>query len=102
MEKKKTVNLQKLLSKFKPYNGFEVDQYYGVSLLRLKKNDKFSIVLVYDFINGNPKTSSGYIVDSLDIALELVRTLEENRKVTYVKEVQHNDNDIFDEIEGWN
>ena len=103
MAKTRILNLDKLLSKFTPYDGFKVDEYYGVSLLRLKKNDRFSIKLVYDFINGNQRPSSSYEVDDLDTALELVRFLEENRKKSHVQKTQHKDDDVFDYVEekGW-
>lgn len=99
----KNFNLQKVLAKFKPYTGFSVEQYYGVSVLRLKKNDKFSIKLVYDFVNGNAKTSNAFIVDDLDTAYSLAQFLETNRINTFVDAVE-DDGDIYDEesnSEGW-
>ncbi len=68
-----------LLKLFSPYSGFKVDEYYGVSMMRLKKNDKYSIQLMYDY---RKLSKNGVLVDNLEQAIDVVRILDKYRMVS--------------------
>ena len=53
----------KLMEKFTPYNDYEVADYFGVSLTRIKKNGYYSIVLIYDYDKRALKSNSLVIPD---------------------------------------
>ena len=60
---------------FRPYSGYEVDDYYGVSLLKKKKGGVYSIKLVHDY-DSNGKFSSAYEVEDLQRAIKIIEILE--------------------------
>jgi len=43
------LNHPKLLKKFTPPEGFKVEDYYGVALMTIKRNNHIQIRLQYDF-----------------------------------------------------
>jgi hypothetical protein len=47
-----------IIKVFEKVEGFDIDDYYGVAIMSIKKNDSFQIRLQYDYekkaINGNP------------------------------------------------
>ena len=63
------------MKKFQPYDEYEVGDYYGVSLTKLKKNGYYSIVLVYDYDRRALKSNS-LIVPTADKALRIYEILD--------------------------
>lgn len=70
---------KELMKFFKPYAGFEVEDYYGVSLLKIKKNGTYSIKLLYDY-DKHALASNPLSTDSLDKALQVYALLDSKAK----------------------
>ncbi len=70
---------QKALKLFIPAKGYELHQYYGVSLIKLKKNNKFSIKLMHGWSESgkNSVMSKEVIVDKFEDAIQLYTLLEQ-------------------------
>lgn len=66
----------KLIGMFQPYDGYEVDKYYGVSMIRTKKESKYRIKLMYDYTNVAKLSVNQIEVDSLDKALKIYEILD--------------------------
>lgn len=64
-----------LMTHLKPYGDYDVSDYYGVSLMKIKKNNKFSIRLIYDY-KKHSLTSSQLEIDDLETAINVYRVLE--------------------------
>lgn len=74
-EKKKW---QRILDRFIPYSGFDVSDYYGVSMIKTKRDNKYRVKLIYDY-ESNAKMSKNQLeITSLSDALEIYRILEIN------------------------
>ena len=68
-----------LMDYYTPFKGFMVKEYYGVSVLKIKKNGYYNIKLVYDYGN-HPMMSNILEVPDLERMLHVVRVLEERSK----------------------
>ena len=68
-----------LMGYFIPYGDYAVKDYYGVSLIKMKKNGKFSIKLIYDYSNTS-KTSNPLEIDDVETALDIYRVLNKFAK----------------------
>ena len=70
------------LKLFDPAKGYAVDNYYGVSIIKLKKNNKYSIKLMYGYSQSgkNSVMSEGVIVDKPEDAIQLYTLLEQFAK----------------------
>ena len=66
---------RKLLEKFSPYSGFEVEDYYGISLIKKKKGGVYSIKLIHDY-QSNAMFSSAYEVEDLQKVIKIIEILE--------------------------
>ena len=58
-------------------DGYKKTKYYGVSLLKLKKNGKYSMKLIYDFKNGNTITSNAIEISDCEKALRIYKLLDD-------------------------
>ena len=67
------------MAHFKPYGDFKVEDYYGTSMMKIKKNGYYSIKLVYDY-SSRALMSNSVETDSLEKALSVIRILEANSK----------------------
>lgn len=93
------VNVKALFAHFTPHEGFELMDYYGISVLQLKKNNKFSIKLIYDFHGGRQRASNALILGSLDEVFAVMQVLYDNRKI--IKEEEQTANIFIKEEENW-
>jgi len=66
---------KKILEEFKPYSGFEVDNYYGVSLIKRKRGGMYSIKLIHDY-DSNAKFSSALEIADFQRAIKYIEILE--------------------------
>jgi hypothetical protein len=69
--------VKKILNQFKPHKDYELEDYYGTSIMRLKRDGQWSIKLLHDYVSGNSKTSSGIKVKTFDDAVEICKILNE-------------------------
>lgn len=67
------------LKLFIPAKGYELHQYYGASLIKLKKNNKFSIKLMHGWSESgkNSVMSKEVIVDKFEDVIQLYTLLEQ-------------------------
>ena len=86
MSKQTKVDVKALFSHFTPYEGYELMDYYGISVLQLKKNSKFSIKLVYDFTGGRQRASNAITLSSLEEVFAVMQVLHDNRKQETIEE----------------
>jgi hypothetical protein len=63
-----------LMNNFVPYGDYDVDNYYGVTMMTIKKTGKISIQLQYDY-SKRAHNSNSMIVDTSEKALEVLRIL---------------------------
>ena len=70
------------LKLFIPAKGHEVHEYYGASLIKLKKNNKYSIKLQHGWSETGKNTimSEGVIVNDFEQAINLLTILEQFSK----------------------
>ncbi len=70
---------KKALKLFIPAKGYELNQYYGVSLIKLKKNNKFSIKLMHGWSESgkNSMMSEAVTVANIEDAIQLYTLLEQ-------------------------
>lgn len=88
----------KLLTKFKPYSTFDVKDYYGVSLIKLKHNGAYSIKLIHDYTSRS-LTSTAYVVEDFTKAMKIISILEWFAKDDHLRpEVDEDDIDL-DELD---
>jgi hypothetical protein len=64
----------RLLGEFTPPKGYDVKDYYGVSMITIKKNGNTSIELQYDY-NKNRVVSSSLVFSDIQQTLEVIRIL---------------------------
>jgi len=67
------------LKLFIPAKGYEVHTYYGASMIKLKKNNKFSIKLMHGWSESgkNSVMSKEVIINKFEDAMQLYTLLEE-------------------------
>ena len=87
---------KKLLNNFTPYNGFEVEDYYGVSLIKLKKGGLYSIRLIHDYTSRGLMSSS-YVVTDFQRALKILSILEWFAKDEMLRAVEDDEETDLDE-----
>ncbi len=68
-----------LLIKFDAPKGYSVDSYYGTAIMKLKKNNKYQIKLLYDY-SKHAQTSNSIYFDTVDGAMRAFVLLEEFSK----------------------
>ena len=73
------LNHPKLLKKFTPPEGFKVEDYYGVALMTIKRNNHIQIRLQYDF-NKKPINGSIYEFKDHNKAFLAFHILQERTK----------------------
>jgi hypothetical protein len=96
-DNKKLVHTQ-LLTKFVPYEGFKVEDYYGVSILKIKKGGAWSIKLIHDYTTRG-LTSSGYIVYDFKKVMSIFSILEWFAKDDHLRMEEDEDDIDFDLID---
>jgi hypothetical protein len=83
MQKKnltKTSEWKEILSHFRPHKDYDIEDYYGFSLMAHKRNRKWSIKLLHDYVDGNSKTSNAIMIDDMEEAMEICKILQEFSK----------------------
>jgi hypothetical protein len=70
-------NLRKLMMEFKVPDGYKKTKYYGVSLMKLKKNGKYSLKLLYDYVKGNSIASNAIEISDCEKALRIYKLLDD-------------------------
>ena len=68
-----------LMRKFTPPNGYALDSYYGTAYMKLKKNNKFQVRLLYDY-SKHAQTSNAIYFDSFDMCINALTILEKYSK----------------------
>lgn len=63
-----------LMDNFTTHPEFKLDDYYGVTIMTIKKDRKFSIQLQYGYAK-KAQNSSSLIIDGVEKALETYRIL---------------------------
>lgn len=71
---------KQLLMKFTPPTGYALDAYYGTAYMKLKKNNKHQLRLVYDYTGGNMKKSSVLEFDKFSTCIRVLSIMEEFAK----------------------
>ena len=83
----------RLIKRFEPIDGFKREDYYGTLTMKFKKNNHYQIKLIYDYVDGRPKTSNSLTIPSKDNFLLALKVLEDRslpeRTITEV-------DDLFD------
>ena len=92
-ERKKWI---KLIDKFIPHRDYDVADYYGVSMIKTKKSNKYRLKLIYDYGSNAVMSVNQIEVTSLKMALSFYEILDSFAKNK--GEVENIDN-IFDDIE---
>ncbi len=69
-----------LISYFKPPENYGVDSYYGVSIMKMKKNNKFNLRLLYDYKKNSIMSKNSFECGTLKEAYELGTLLEKRAK----------------------
>lgn len=98
--KKKTKVFEAIMKEFKPYEGFQVEDYYGVSLLSIKRNGKFNIKLVYDY-DKRSLTSNAVEIETMEKATKILLILDyfKKDKTDKPKSIEAIDLDVEDYTE---
>jgi len=65
---------EELLKHFTAHAGYKLDDYYGVTMMTVKKDRSFSIQLQYGY-NKRAQNSSSLIVHGITKALDVYRIL---------------------------
>ena len=89
---------KQLLSSFRPYKGYDVEDYYGVSLLKKKKGGVYSIRLIHDY-DSHGKFSDNYEVSDLQEAIKIIEILEWFAKDEHLRAIVHDDKIDLDAID---
>jgi hypothetical protein len=63
-----------LMQEFTPAEGYVIDEYYGVTLLTIRKSGDVSMQLQYDY-KKRAVTSSSLMVNGTEKAMEIYRIL---------------------------
>ena len=64
------------LKQVEPYDGYEVDDYYGTQHMKVKRNGLYEIRLQYDYSGSHPQNGSKFVVETLEELLEWIGVLE--------------------------
>ena len=77
------------MKQFKPYGNFKLEDYYGVSMMKRKRDNKYSIRLIYDYVGGNSRCSNAITVASLEETIAFYYLLDKhsNNKSEVPKEI---------------
>ena len=65
-----------LMRRFKAPEGYALDSYYGTAYMKLKKNNKYQVKLLYDY-SKHAQTSNSIIFDELEVCIKAITILEE-------------------------
>ena len=65
---------EELMKFFTPHPDYRKDQYYGVTMMRVKKNMAFSLQLQYGY-KKSAENSNSLVIQDLSQALEAYRVL---------------------------
>lgn len=84
--KKLESDWKKLVSQFEPYKGYEPEDYYGVSIIKTKSDNKYRIKLMYDYLSNSMLSKNSIDVSSLETALKyytILDTMSKNKGVVH-------------------
>lgn len=76
IEKERYNKYRWFLDEVEPYNGFEVSDYYGIMVMKVKKNSSFDLRLQYDYGSSHPQNGTAFKVDSIEEVLEWIELME--------------------------
>ncbi len=77
MNKYTDTQFEKVMSFFNPVEGFDVKDYKSFSLIKLIKNGKYSVKLMYGYKDKHPLYGNTYEVDSLTMTLTIIEILDQ-------------------------
>lgn len=69
--------LKKILLKFTPYEGYSVENYYGVAYMKLKKNNQHQLRLIHDYAKRS-LLSSPIVFEDFKTCMKVLALLERN------------------------
>ena len=64
------------LEQVEPYDGFKVEDYYGVQFMKVKRNNTYDLRLQYDY-SSRAKNGSAFKIETLEELLDWIIVLEE-------------------------
>ncbi len=68
---------KKILKMIEPHSDFDVTDYYGVSIIKIKATNKYRLKLIHDY-NSNSILSKGQIeLSSFDKAMQFYKILDD-------------------------
>lgn len=71
-------------------NGYSLENYYGVMIMRVKRNGKYQIRLQYDYKNRNMVNGKPVEFSTLEVALLAYEILDNNSKESRDDKKQEN------------
>jgi len=66
---------QWFLEQVEPHGEFRVEDYYGVAMMMVKRNNLIEIKLQYDYGNSNPMNGSKFETDDINDALMWIEVM---------------------------
>lgn len=78
--KKLKSDWEKLVGVFEPYGSFDKKDYYGVSMIKTKSDNKYRIKLMYDYSSNSMMSKNSIDVSNLDTALKYYSILDKFAK----------------------
>jgi hypothetical protein len=85
------------MTAFPAIEGFNIEDYKSFSFIRLTKNGKYSIRLMYGYKGKNAIYGGAYIVDSLTMALTIIEIIEQFQRVDTENETDLTLDDLLDD-----
>ena len=80
---------KQILQNFRPYSGYKVEDYYGVSLIKRKRGGLYSLKLIHDY-DSNGKFSTAYEMEDFQRVVKTLEILEWFAKDDHLRAVQDN------------
>ena len=64
------------LEQVEPYKGFEIDNYYGVQMMTVKRDCSYDLRLQYDYGDKHPQNGSAFKVETFIEAVEWMALMD--------------------------
>ena len=87
---------KKLLKRIEPAKGYSTEEYYGVAILRLKKNGSYQIKLIHDY-EKHSIMSSAIITETQNEAMKIYLILDWFSKDDSLRAASTNDINLDEE-----
>jgi hypothetical protein len=102
----------KIIENFKPHKDYDVTDYYGVSMIKTKRDNKYRLKLIHDYTSNAVLSVSQIELNSLNEAWEFYRILDKFAKnkgdvdrlsISMLDDIEDEDNfEAEDELESTN